>query len=328
MEGSYSRILMMCGMLALLLCGGCWVFAWKHLRRRIDERFDVLSEHLERHAAECRYGRSTCWPRTFRRSGRKGNGSFHRSFGRRIRVSCRRLGAGAGDHAGGGNAVHADQDEPEQPGDRRQDVYLHRKLAHHPLPAETEDAAGGRQGHGRMGTGDRIGSWGGELLHYNIEYTPLSKKNQYEKRIFIFRYFDAGGVGLPHGMFRRRHGSVRPQRVAEFNLSDESDGNRLFIIHPWEGEIAIPVHDDRIRDFEFSGKVFRLGDEAGGQSRFLVLNLKKEVERKAFPQKIALRIASKSWEAATDTLFLVSQPKLEAQRRITPRAICTTWARR
>ena len=23
-----------------------------------------------------------------------------------------------------------------------------------------------------------------------------------------------------------------PQRVAEFNLSDESDGNRLFIIHP------------------------------------------------------------------------------------------------
>ena len=24
-----------------------------------------------------------------------------------------------------------------------------------------------------------------------------------------------------------------PQRVAEFNLSDESDGNRLFIIHPW-----------------------------------------------------------------------------------------------
>ena len=44
---------MMCGMLALLLCGGCWVFAWKHLRRRIDERFDVLSEHLERHAAEC-----------------------------------------------------------------------------------------------------------------------------------------------------------------------------------------------------------------------------------------------------------------------------------
>ena len=31
-----------------------------------------------------------------------------------------------------------------------------------------------------------------------------------------------------------------PQRVAEFNLSDESGGNRLFIIHPWEGEIAIP----------------------------------------------------------------------------------------
>ena len=68
-----------------------------------------------------------------------------------------------GDHAGGGDALHADQDEPEQPGDRRQDVYLHRKLAYHPLPAEAEDAAGGRQGHGRMGTGDRIGSWGGEL---------------------------------------------------------------------------------------------------------------------------------------------------------------------
>ena len=52
-----------------------------------------------------------------------------------------------------------------------------------------------------------------------------------------------------------------PQRVAEFNLSDESDGNRLFIIHPWEGEIAIPVHNDRIRERQ----VFRLGDEAGGR---------------------------------------------------------------
>ena len=53
MEGSYLPILMLCAMLAFLLCGGGWVFAWKHLRRRIDERFDVLSEHLERHAAEC-----------------------------------------------------------------------------------------------------------------------------------------------------------------------------------------------------------------------------------------------------------------------------------
>ena len=44
-----------------------------------------------------------------------------------------------------------------------------------------------------------------------------------------------------------------------------------------------------------------------------MLNLKKEVERKPFLEKIALRgIASKSWEAATDTLFLVSQPKLES----------------
>ena len=104
-----------------------------------------------------------------------------------------------------------------------------------------------------------------------------------------------------------------PQRVAEFNLSDESDGNRLFIIHPWEGEIAIPVHDDRIRDFEFSGKYFDWEMRQGAESRFLVLNLKKEVERKPFLEKIALRgIASKSWEAATDTLFLVSQPKLES----------------
>ena len=56
-----------------------------------------------------------------------------------------------------------------------------------------------------------------------------------------------------------------PQRVAEFNLSDESDGNRLFIIHPWEGEIAIPVHDDRIRDFEFSGKYFDWEMRQGGR---------------------------------------------------------------
>ena len=59
---------------------------------------------------------------------------------------------------------------------RRQDVYLHRKLAYHPLPAEAEDAAGGRQGHGRMGTGDRIGSWGGELPTLLYRVTPLSKK--------------------------------------------------------------------------------------------------------------------------------------------------------
>ena len=44
MEGSYLRILMMCGMLALLLCGGCWVFAWKHLRRRIDERLALARD--------------------------------------------------------------------------------------------------------------------------------------------------------------------------------------------------------------------------------------------------------------------------------------------
>ena len=104
-----------------------------------------------------------------------------------------------------------------------------------------------------------------------------------------------------------------PQRVAEFNLSDESGGNRLFIIHPWEGEIAIPVHDDRIRDFEFSGKYFDWEMRQGAESRFLVLNLKKEVELKPFLEKVALRgIASKSGEAATDTLFLVSQPKLES----------------
>ena len=81
MEGSYLRILMMCGMLALLLCGGCWVFAWKHLRRRIDERFDVLSEHLERHSAECPIRKehllASCLPAD---PERKGNGSFHRSF--------------------------------------------------------------------------------------------------------------------------------------------------------------------------------------------------------------------------------------------------------
>ena len=73
------------------------------------------------------------------------------------------------------------------------------------------------------------------------------------------------------------------------------------------------MHDDRIRDFEFSGKYFDWEMRQGAESRFLVLNLKKEVERKPFLEKIALRgIASKSWEAATDTLFLVSQPKLES----------------
>lgn len=81
MEGSYLPILMLCAMLAFLLCGGGWVFAWKHLRRRIDERFDVLSEHLERHAAECPIRKehllASCLPAD---PERKGNGSFHRSF--------------------------------------------------------------------------------------------------------------------------------------------------------------------------------------------------------------------------------------------------------
>ena len=55
-----------------------------------------------------------------------------------------------------------------------------------------------------------------------------------------------------------------PQRVAEFNLSDESDGNRLFIIYPLRRQRQMCIRD-------------------------------------------------RSWKA---------------QRRITPRAICTTWARR
>ena len=171
MEGSYLRILMMCGMLALLLCGGCWVFAWKHLRRRIDERFDVLSEHLERHVAECPIRKehllASCVPAD---PERKGNGSFHRSF----RASYPGFLPTLRERVPG--ITPADQDEPEQPGDRRQDGYLHRKLAYHPLPAEAEDAAGGRQGHGRMGTGDRIGSWGGELPTLLYRVTPLSKK--------------------------------------------------------------------------------------------------------------------------------------------------------
>ena len=65
--------------------------------------------------------------------------------------------------------------------------------------------------------------------------------------------------------------------------------------------------------FEFSGKYFDWEMRQGAESRFLVLNLKKEVELKPFLEKVALRgIASKSGEAATDTLFLVSQPKLES----------------
>lgn len=120
-----------------------------------------------------------------------------------------------------------------------------------------------------------------------------------------------------------------PQRVAEFNLSDESDGNRLFIIHPWEGEIAIPVHDDRIRDFEFSGKYFDWEMRQGAESRFLVLNLKKEVERKPFLEKIALRgIPASRGRRRRTRSSSCRNPSWKAQRRITPRAICTTWARR
>ena len=76
MEGSYLPILMLCAVLAFLLCGGGWVFAWKHLRRRIDERFDVLSEH-----SECPIRKefllASCLPND---PERKGNEAFHRSF--------------------------------------------------------------------------------------------------------------------------------------------------------------------------------------------------------------------------------------------------------
>jgi len=177
MEGSYLPILMLCAMLAFLLCGGGWVFAWKHLRRRIDERFDVLSEHLERHAAECPIRKefllASCLPND---PERKGNEAFHRSF----RASYPGFLPTLRERVPGitpaeetlcmlikmnlSNREIADK------------IYLHRKLAYHPLPAEAEDAAGGRQGHGRMGTGDRIGSWGGELPTLLYRVTPLSKK--------------------------------------------------------------------------------------------------------------------------------------------------------
>ena len=118
-----------------------------------------------------------------------------------------------------------------------------------------------------------------------------------------------------------------PQRVAEFNLSDESDGNRLFIIHPWEGEIAIPVHDDRIRDFEFSGKYFDWEMRQGAESRFLVLNLKKSVSLSSRRSPCGGSPASRGRRRRTRSSSC-RNPSWKAQRRITPRAICTTWARR
>lgn len=119
---------------------------------------------------------------------------------------------------------------------------------------------------------------------------------------------------LPHGMFRRRHGSVRPPACGEFNPLRRV-GPATGCSSSIRGRARSPsrCHNDRIRDFEFSGKYFDWEMRQGAESRFLVLNLKKEVERKPFLEKIALRgIASKSGEAATDTLFLVSQPKLES----------------
>ena len=154
---------MMCGMLALLLCGGCWVFAWKHLRRRIDERFDVLSEHLERHAAECPIRKehllASCLPAD---PERKGNGSFHRSF----RASYP-----------GFLPTLRERVPGITPAEETLCMLIKMNLSNreiadkmsisigslHTTRYRLKHAAGGRQGHGRMGTGDRIGSWGGEL---------------------------------------------------------------------------------------------------------------------------------------------------------------------
>ena len=173
---------MMCGMLALLLCGGYWVFAWKHLRRRIDERFDVLSEHLERHAAECPIRKehllASCLPAD---PERKGNGSFHRSFRAsypgflptlrervpgitpaeetlcmliKMNLSNREIADKMSISIGSLHTTRYRLKQKMPPGGGKGKGRM---------DDETEDAAGGRQGHGRMGTGDRIGSWGGEL---------------------------------------------------------------------------------------------------------------------------------------------------------------------
>ena len=125
-------VLMMCaGCWRSSSAGGCWVFAWKHLRRRIDERFDVLSEHLERHAAEC----------PIREGAPAGLVPSRRSGAKRERIVPPIVRASypgflptlrervPGITPAEETLLHADQDEPEQPGDRRQDVYLHRKLA-------------------------------------------------------------------------------------------------------------------------------------------------------------------------------------------------------
>ena len=100
-----------------------------------------------------------------------------------------------------------------------------------------------------------------------------------------------------------------PQRVAEFNLSDELDGNRLFIIHPWEGEIAIPVHDDRIRDFEFSGKYFDWEMRQGAESS-------RRSPCGGSPASRGRRRRTRSSSCRS--------PSWKAPWRMTPRAICTT----
>ncbi|WP_165156492.1 MAC/perforin domain-containing protein [Parabacteroides sp. ZJ-118] len=103
-----------------------------------------------------------------------------------------------------------------------------------------------------------------------------------------------------------------PQRVTEFDLAVGPEGSRLFIICPWEGEIAIPVDNDRVGDVELGGTYFDYEIRQGAEGRFLVLNLKQGVERKPFLEKIALRGgAAKSADAPADTLYLVSQPRLD-----------------
>lgn len=120
-----------------------------------------------------------------------------------------------------------------------------------------------------------------------------------------------------------------PQRVAEFNLSDESDGNRLFIIHPWEGEIAIPVHDDRIRDFEFSGKYFDWEMRQGARAASSCSTSRKRwsVSLSSRRSPCGGSPASRGRRRRTRSSSC-RNPSWKAQRRITPRAICTTWARR
>lgn len=131
---------------------------WQFLVRKIDDRLEKLQDLLDRHSRECPVKKEQLLAGCLavEETEKKGD-AFRRTFTAHLsRFPAPPARAGPGHHAVGRTALHADQDEPEQPGNRRPHVHLARQPPHHALPLQAEVAVAGGRHDGRLDTTDRI----------------------------------------------------------------------------------------------------------------------------------------------------------------------------